>query len=69
MITAGKRLLLLPFHLTGEKLSKHGLHSIFKIEQQGRTSWEVLKTLLQIMSQTLWQLGCMENDLINSGVL
>lgn len=53
MITAGKRLLLPPFQLIGEKLSKHGLNSICKVEQQGRNSWQVLKALLQIMSQTL----------------
>lgn len=55
MITAGESSPVPPpFHLLKDNLSKCGLNGIFKVEQQGKNSWEVFGTLLpQIMAQIL----------------
>ena len=43
MITAAKSSPVTPISPLGERLSKHGLNNILKVEQHGRNSWEGLE--------------------------
>lgn len=60
MITAGKSFTANRILPSGEKLNKHGLNNILKVEQLGRNSWEGLEHypkswLKHCSKETIWK--------------